>query len=47
MGRYTRDFGTYRINEQRMLRQVSAYAQIRLSFRCSHTQSMGVEEVSD
>ena len=41
----TRLFGTYRIivEQQRFLR-VCAYAQTRMSIRCSYTQSMGVYE---
>ena len=42
----TRDFDTYRISEQQMLRRVCAYAQTRLSLRCSHIQSMDVVEGS-
>ena len=47
----TRDFGTYCISDQRRLRRVCAYAQIRLSHRCSHAQKIGctmyIDEGSD
>ena len=43
----SRDFGTYRISEQRRLRRVCTYAQTRQSLRCSHTQSMDADESSD
>ena len=44
-----RDFCTYRIDEQRRLWRVCAYAyaQTHQSLRCSHTQSMDVDEGSD
>ena len=41
-----RDFGTYRISEQRMLRRVCAYAQTRQSLYCSHTHKMNVDDFS-
>ena len=43
------DFGTFRLGEQRRLRQVCAYAyaQTRQCLRCSHTQSMEVDEDLD
>ena len=40
-------FGSCRIGEQRRLRLDCAYAQSCQSFRCSHKQSMKVEEGSD
>ena len=40
------DYGTYIIGDQRRLRRACAYAQSRQSLRCSHTQSMIVDEGS-
>ena len=38
-----KDFGAYRLGEQRRLRWVYAYAQTRLSLHCLHTRSMNVD----
>ena len=41
------NFGTFRLSEQRRLRQVCAYAQTRQCLCCSHTQGMDVDEDLD
>ena len=41
------DFGIYRIGEQLRFRRGCAYAQTRQSIRCSHTQTIDVDEGSD
>ena len=41
-----RDFGIYITSEHRRHRRVCAYAQTRQSLRCSHTQSMDIDEGS-
>ena len=43
----SQDFGIYRINEQRRLRRVCAYAQTPQSLRCSCIKSMDVDKGSD
>ena len=38
--------GTYSLEDQRLLRRDCAYAQSRLSNRCSHTKCMNVDACS-
>ena len=41
-----RDFGTYRIIENRKFKRVCLFAHTRQSLRCSHTQTLDVDEDS-